>query len=910
MAADRAAGQTAQSFDEQVRMLGQLLGETIHELQGEDALGRVEALRRDAIGLRRGKLEGGRAALASRIAALDLDQLEQVASAFTNFFHLMTSAEEQNRIRVLRSWDRPDRPPPRESITAALSELKADGAKPAEVQALLDRLLIMPVLTAHPTEARRRTVLDHLEGVSAILDRLDDPRPGERERAQLLGRLREAVMALACTPQARASRPTPLDEVQAALLVFERSLLEVTPGIYRELEQTLARTWPGETFRVGTFLRWGTWVGGDRDGNPYVTAEVTRAALDRQRALAIRRHLSEVEAVARELSVSARLPLDRTGLAELEESLEQDRERLPEVAARAPHWHAAEPWREKLRIMAARLQAAQGRAENAYPDARAYLADLQLLERTLVASGLSRLASGRLRDARRSAEVFGFHLATLDLRQHSGVHEKAVAEILSRGGIPGYQDLPEEKRTELLGRLLSRSGHILSRNWQDLSPATREALETLEVVGRARREISPRACERYIVSFTRSASDLLEVLFLARTARLASDEIRPVPLLEQLEDLDGAAALADRMLELDPIRNALGGELEVMIGYSDSSKQAGYVASNAALYRAQVELARVAESSGATLTIFHGRGGAVGRGGGPANRAIRAQPAAALRGRFRVTEQGETIAARYGRPEIARRDLEQMVHAVLVTSWPGRLGAAARDLPPEEERFLSLTSRASKAAYDELVGDRDRLTRYALAATPIELVSELPIGSRPASRGRVLTFQDLRAIPWVFSWAQSRQVIPGWFGLGAALEATIRDEGMDRLRERYRSWPFFRALIDNARLALIRSDMEVASFYARLADPGSGQVFELIRSEYDRTARLILEMTGEKELLEPWPTLARTTERRNPYVDVLSHTQVELLRRLRQAPEAERDRIRAILFVTLNGIAAGIQTVG
>jgi phosphoenolpyruvate carboxylase len=409
-----------------------------------------------------------------------------------------------------------------------------------------------------------------------------------------------------------------------------------------------------------------------------------------------------------------------------------------------------------------------------------------------------------------------------------------------------------------------------------------------------------------VVSFTSAPSDLLEVLFLVRAANLAPDELRPVPLLEQLEDLDRAAPIARDMLSLGPIRNALGGELEVMIGYSDSGKQVGYVASAVALRRAQEALAGVADEAGITLTVFHGRGGAVGRGGGPANRAIRAQPAHALRGRLRVTEQGETIAARYGRPEIARRDLEQMVHAVLLGSLleEGRAPAAA-------EATLDRAARAAQQRYEGLIGDRERLARYVVAATPIHEVAALPLASRPAARRPGLSFDELRAIPWVFSWNQSRHGIPGWFGLGTALDTIVAEEGLAGARELYATWPFFHALVDNAQLALARSDIDVAACYARLAEADAPDVFPLIRAEHALTVDRVLAVTGEKQLLAAWPAIAESVARRNPFVDVLSHAQIELLGRLRAAEDdAARARVRSALFVTINGIAAGLMTAG
>jgi phosphoenolpyruvate carboxylase len=869
------------------RLLGRMLGETVRAQDGAEAYALVEDLRTLAIALRRGELDGGHAALASRISALDDLALERVARAFTHYFHLINAAEQQERIRALR------RKSPRLcSIDAAVAEMARAGVPAADVKVLCGRLLVMPVLTAHPTEPRRRTVIDHLAEVGAALDALDDPRASEQDRASRLGSLREAIEALHATRESRAARPTPIDEVRAGLHVFDQTLFDVTPMIVRDLEEALARHYGEQP--VGSFLRWGTWVGGDRDGNPHVTAEVTRAALDEMRRRVLVRHAADAEALARTLSVSG----ERTrpaGLTDLVASLEIDRARLPEIAARLLP-QRGEPWREKLRFISARLVATRDRLPGAYATPRAYLDDLRLCERTLDDSGHPALARGRLRDTRRRAEAFGFHLASLDVRQHSSVHARAVDELLAHGGRPGYLTLDEDARVALLAGLLDRADLAAPRDRDHLSPELRELLDTLEVVGRARRDQGAEACERYVISFTSAPSDVLEVLFLLRAAGLLAGELRPVPLFEQLEDLDRAGAIAWKLLGLRPVRAALRGELEVMIGYSDSGKQAGYFASAAALDRAQRALAEVAGRDGVMLTVFHGRGGAVGRGGGPASRAIMAQPRAALGGRLRVTEQGETIAARYSRREIAHRDLEQMVHAVLLASVQPPSAPQA-----ETEGVLARAADRARQAYQALLDDPAMLGRYARAATPIEAVGELPLASRPTSRKGGLSFEDLRAIPWVFSWNQSRHGIPGWFGLGSALAAiaeALGDEGAMRL---YQSSPLLAALVDNAQLALSRADLEVASRYAALADEPDRAVFARIADEHRLTVGRILAITGQSRLLERRPTLGRITERRNPYVDVLSHVQIEAM---------ARGHLRQVLFTTISGIAAGLQTTG
>jgi phosphoenolpyruvate carboxylase len=572
---------------------------------------------------------------------------------------------------------------------------------------------------------------------------------------------------------------------------------------------------------------------------------------------------------------------------------------------RAPH----EPWREKLWYVTARLRATLARGDDSYVDAAGYLRDLRLLEAALVDAGFGRLARGLVRRCQRRVEVFGFHLATVDIRQHSEVHERVVDELLAAGGRAGYAALDEAERVRVLGEVLARP---VVPVWERsaLSDVTQDLLGTLDMVGRACRELGERACERYVVSFTSQLSDLLEVVFLTRAAGLAPGEVRPVPLLEQLEDLERAGELARAMVAHPVIADELGGELEVMIGYSDSGKQVGYVASAVALRRAQIELAAVAGEAGVELTVFHGRGGAIGRGGGPAGEAIRAQPVAALRGRVRVTEQGETVTARYARPEIAHRDLELTLGAVLRAAADERLAAE-----PAIDGALDAAASSALSAYQRLTRDQDRLARYTLAATPIQQVGKLPIGSRPASRKAGFALADLRAIPWVFSWNQSRHGLPGWFGLGSALEGLAEEVGPRALPDLLRKSRFLRALVHNGELALVRADIDVARAYAALADPEDAALFQIIEEEHARTRRALTEMAGLDTSLADRPHLAASVRRRNPYIDVLSHAQVELLRRIRAAeaagaPALELERLSAAIFTTISGIAAGLQTAG
>lgn len=889
-----------QHLHRDIARLTTALGAAVTALGGAEADELCRRLGLAAQELRAGTLAGGRAAFGAQIAALDCDGLEDLARAFALQCHLMNIADERERLRALQARGEH----PADGLAAAVDLLIDRGATAAELRALFDRALVMPVLTAHPTEARRRSTLDHLVRIEQLLDELD-----ATGRSRVAAELDAGVLGLHATEDARARRPTPLDEVENSLDVFRRSLLDVTPRIYRTIEDRLAARF-GEPGRLPAFLRWGTWVGGDRDGNPNVTAAVTRATFSRHRATVLTRYLDDVVVLGRTLSISALRvshPTDRP-LEELSASLEQDRGRLPEIAARARPRTINEPWREKLWYVQARLRATLEHRDDGYVAAADYRGELALLDRSLRAAGFAPVADQALRDALRRVDVFGFHLASLDVRQHSGVHDHAVAELLARGGRPGYLALDEAGRRAWLADVLAQP-ITPERDRGGLSDDAQETLATLEVVGRARRELGPAACERYITSFTRDVSDLLEVVFLARAAGLAPGELRPVPLLEQLEDLERAGEIARDVLALPVLRTELGGELEVMVGYSDSGKQVGYVAAAVALRHAQRALADVAHHAGITLTLFHGRGGALGRGGGPESDAIRSQPAEAVRGRLRVTEQGETVTARYAHPEIAERDLELTLAAVLAAT------AAERELDPvDAEPAIQRAAGAARARYLELTADEDRLVRYTVAATPIEDVAHLPLGSRPASRKAGIALDSLRAIPWVFSWTQSRHGIPGWFGVGTAIEALTAELGPSAVRALVEHSRFFRALVTNCELSLVRSDIEVAGQYAALADRDAQHIYTLIAAEHARTVAALHDTLGRTELLASRPYLAASIARRNASLDVLSHVQIEALRRRRASTagktSGQTDQLSRILYTTIGGIAAGLQTAG
>lgn len=875
----------------------------------------IESLEETTTKLRRGELPGGREAFAQSLREVPVTNLAGVARYYADLAHLMNIVEEQQRIRVLRAHPRSAI----DGVKAAVRNLAEAGMSAQDVANLLARSLVMPVLTAHPTESRRRSTLDHLAEVARCLDEVG---AGTGDSASLhaaaRARLGDAVFAMHATESARAQRPTVVNEIDATVEVFRRTLLDVTPQLYRRLEEALAEVYPQARWQVPSLLVWGTWVGGDRDGNPNVTSKVTRAAFDRQRKVVLERYLEDVAQLGRALSCSVRRAPRQS--ARLEEDLERERRELPEIAAKVASRQSREPWREKLLYMAARLQATINRQDGRYASALEYAADLDFLDATLREVGYGVLAHGLLADCRRRVSVFGFHLASLDIRQHSRVHEQAVDEILSLGGKAGYRGLPEARRRALLEDLLDSPLPPL-RDRSALSSATLDLMATFDVVGRARRELGPRAAERWVISFCTDASDLLEVAFLARSAGLAIGELRPVPLLEQLEDLGRAGSICDAIAASPALRAEIGDELEVMVGYSDSTKQVGYVAAAIALRAAQLELAAAAKRSGMTLTVFHGRGGAVGRGGGPASQAIRAQPASAVGGRFRVTEQGETITARYARHEIAVRDLELTLGAVLaasataVTQEREHLASDACD-----EQMLELASAAALEAYRRISDDERRLAAYTLAATPMQYVANLPIGSRPSSRTKASEFSlaDLRAIPWVFSWTQSRATIPGWYGMGTALSALLEKRGLEQLRKDVASSPFLRALVNNAELALVRADIDVASHYARLAVPEIAKMFELISAEHALTMSRLDELREHQPALADRQHIAESVLRRNQVLDVLNHIQIELMRRAAESlgesngggSEEAEAAAKEVVFATIAGIAAALQTSG
>ena len=870
-----------------VRLLGDLLGEAIRDIGGQDLLDDVERLRRAVIAAR-ARTEPADGAAASEIAALvagwPLERAELVAKAFTVYFHLTNVAEERQRVRTLLGRVSGEGPR-RESLAAAVAELSAepDGHR---LDDLLGRLRVHPVLTAHPTEARRRAVATALRRIAGLIDALEDQR-GPAGHAEVRRRLREEIELLWLTAPLRVKPIGPVDEVRTVMAVFDETLFTLAPVMYRALDDACRGQRGGG--RAGppvapAFLRFGSWVGADRDGNPLVTAQVTREAAVIQADHALRALENATSRIGRALTVHAEAAPPGAGLTLALEAAETDHpELLAGLAGRSPQ----EPYRTYLLYLAERLRATRLRqADLAYPGCPEFLADLRLVRDALAGAGAARQASGELQNLIWQAQTFGFHAFGLEIRQHSAAHARALREIEAGGAVSG---------------------------------PTAEILATLRAVGWIQARFGVDACHRYVVSFTRSAADVGAVY---RLARLATHRGEPpvldvVPLFETGKDLHNAASVLDEILGLEPVlarMRARGRQLEVMLGYSDSAKELGPVAATLALYDAQAELTAWAARRDVRLTIFHGRGGALGRGGGPAGRAVLAQAPGSVNGRLKVTEQGAVIFARYGHTVIAQRHLEQVTSAVLLASVPAE-GARGAAMAAEFRPVADQIAVAALRAYRTLV-ETEGFAGWLARLSPLEEISEMRIGSRPARRSGDAGLDDLRAIPWVFAWAQTRLNLPGWYGLGSGLAAVTGSErGLREARRAYRGWPLLTVLFDNAERSLAKTDRWIGARHLALG--GRDDLTGLVLGEYDLTRRLLLAVTGHDRLLADRPVLSRAVALRDPYVDALSHLQLRALTALRTLPaggdearQAERERLRRLLLLSVNGVAAGLQNTG
>jgi phosphoenolpyruvate carboxylase len=886
-------------LSDNVDLLGTVLGRVIAERAGQATFELVESLRQ----LCKQALQEGDPALrreaADRIAELDDSTLRWLLQAFGTFFHLVNQAEKQEIIRVNRERSAGAEPRP-ESIDAALARLREGGCSLAAVLELLSALDIAPTLTAHPTEARRPSVLQKQRHVADLLATLggSDATPAERETA--LSELEQQIGLLFVTDDVRAERPTVRDEVEHGLHFFRTGIWSIAPRIASDVDSALRRHY-GDSADVPSFLRWRSWIGSDRDGNPNVTAELTAWALDRYRDTAVTLHAAELRALREELSISAALAPAPAALqaALRRHGCDED---------------AREPYRALIDAVLAELQQGELTADG-------LVADLEALRASLEEAGFQEAASrGRTTRCLVLARTFGLHLAALDVRQHSRVHEDTVAALLAAAGIaPDYRALDEAARCDILSRELRNPRPLLPRD-ASLPDDAAEMLATFDVI-RGALNRDPDAIGSYIVSMTHSVSDMLEPLLIAKEAGLfavrdgrAHSALDIVPLFETIDDLAVAGRRMTELFANEVYRlqlEARGGFQEIMLGYSDSNKDGGYWMANWALHRAQGELGRVCAEHGIAFRLFHGRGGTVGRGGGRANLAIAAMPPAAHSGRIRITEQGEVISFRYALPEIGHRHTEQLVNATLLATWGARRSSMGYSPTGADERLMDDIAQASMHAYRSLIDDPG-LWQFYTRATPIEQISRLPIASRPVSRKAAAEaeFEDLRAIPWVFAWTQTRYILPGWFGVGHGLQQALAAGHGDEMRRLYGEWPFFRAVIDNAQREMARARLEIAAHYAELA--GASPYHDRIAADFAAGRDAILAITGQSELLENNAVIRRSIEVRNPYTDVLNLVQVELLKRYRslEGDDAAREQVRRAVFQSINGIAAAMQTTG
>jgi phosphoenolpyruvate carboxylase len=904
-----------------VRLLGSLLGEVLRESGGQDLLDDVEKLRHAVIEARRtappepdsGDPLGEIAAL---VASWPLERAEDVARAFTVYFHLANLAEEFQRIRALRERD-DGTGPPAQSLAATVQEIRREQGD-ERLGELVAGLRVHPVFTAHPTEARRRAVVASLRRIAALLDELDDPRTAASEAAEILRGLREQIDMLWRTSQLRVKAMDPIDEVRSVMTAFEETLFRVVPALYRSLDHALAGPDSGQTpTQVPAFLRFGSWVGADRDGNPFVTARVTREAAAIQAEHALRALERATSRIGRALTLhEATTP----PTPELRRGLDVAAAAHPELVAGISARSPQEPYRTYLLYAAARLDATRQRhADLAYQGPEDFLADLHLVQESLIAAGASQQAFGELQHLIWQAETFGFHLAGLEIRQHSAVHARALAELRAADGTAPSAGP-------------SAGPPASSAPAPPLSAETEEVLATFRVAAWIQQRFGPDACRRYVVSFTRSADDIAAVYELARRALPGGTApvLDVVPLFESGEDLANAPGVLTGMLKLAPVAERMaanGRELEAMLGYSDSAKELGPVSATLRLYDAQASLAAWAAENDVRLTLFHGRGGALGRGGGPAGRAVLAQAPGSVAGRFKVTEQGEVIFARYGQAAIAKRHLEQVTSAVLLASSPGHMDGTS-EVSARFRRVADVIDAAAREAFRALV-EAEGFAGWFATITPLEEIGDLRIGSRPARRGvarSAVGLEDLRAIPWVFAWSQTRVNLPGWFGLGSGLAAVAGSgegasgpgeaagaggAGLEELRRAYREWPLFNVLLDNAEMSLAKTDRRIAERYLALG--GRDDLPARVLEEYDLTRRLVLAVTGHDRLLADRPVLSRAVALRDPYVDALSHLQLRALAALRgPGPDdpAQRERLERLLLLTVNGVAAGLQNTG
>jgi phosphoenolpyruvate carboxylase len=899
-----------------IRLLGRILGDTVRDQEGADVFDLVERIRQTSIRFHRDNDSPARRELEIILDSMSISETVRIVRAFTYFSHLANIAEDQNNIRQMRARSSGVGTPAPGTLALMLLHARTAGLSAADLRRFFATALVSPVLTAHPTEVRRKSTIDREMEIAALLERRERVKLTPEEVAASDEELRREVLTLWQTNLLRRTKLNVLDEVANGLSFYDYTFLHEVPRLHCTLEDRLNEV-DGTQQELESFLKMGSWIGGDRDGNPFVTAEVMRGALKMQSSRVMRHYLEELHVLGSELSLAAQL-------ADVSEELRALAKRSPDTS---PH-RSGEPYRLAVSGIYARLTATAARLEvetsrvpvgeaAAYADVGEFKADLDVLHRSLIANNSRVIARGRLRSLRRAVDCFGFHLARLDMRQNSAVHERTVAELIDAAS-PGmsYRALPEDARIALLAAEL-RTPRPLISSFVKYSEETLGELAVFRAAAEAHAKFGADAIPQSIISMCKSVSDMLELALLLKEVGLVDPSgrsaINIVPLFETIEDLQASAGIMDRLLSLHEYRKLVDGRgavQEVMLGYSDSNKDGGFVTSGWELYKAEIGLLEVFARHHVRMRLFHGRGGSVGRGGGPSYDAITAQPGGVVNGQIRITEQGEIISSKYSNAEVGRSNLEILAAGTLEAS----LLQPATSAPRRQylEAMEQLSSLAFKA-YRGLVYETAGFSDYFWASTVITEIATLNIGSRPASRKKTREIEDLRAIPWVFSWAQCRLMLPGWYGFGSAVEAWLAehpDKGMPFLRELYREWPFFRSLLSNMDMVLAKSSIAIASRYAELVPDKTlrESIFERIRHEWQSSIEKLLDIMGHERLLQGNPFLERSIRYRFPYLDPLNHVQVELLKEHRaHSPD---ERVLRGIQLTINGISAGLRNSG
>ena len=885
-----------------VRELGALLGDII-ESQGSHAdFEAVELFRTAAIDFRAGELDS-RDPLHEKLDILDSERRNTLARAFTTYFELTNLAEERERVRALRAASHDETLS--DSLETAAEEL-ADADRETAEQ-VLDDVLIEPTFTAHPTEARRKTVKAKLRSIATLLETMDERRLTHKEKRQLLRDIDAEVLGLWETRQVRERRPEPEDEARNVQWYLLNTLFDIVPEVYDELEDALDDAFEDPP-EVPKLLEFRSWAGSDRDGNPYVTPEVTETTLERQREVVLEQYRTRLAEMSSVLSQDGeRVDIEQS----IREAVDDVEGPLRGVRAEAEKRYPTEPYRQKLMIMLARLERVGDIRPGGYDGADQFQADLEEIAASLRNNGCESVAEAHVEPLMRQVETFGFSLASLDLRDHQAKHTTAVSEALGREGVD-YAEMDEQERIDALTEAVLQDEPVITFDERkDLSDDAARVLERFDRLAGWQREYGQQAIDTYCISMTEEPSHVLEVLFLADQAGVVDlpDHcgLDVVPLLETERALSGARRIMGTLFDNEVYRQALsarGDTQEIMLGYSDSNKENGFLAANWSLYRNQRRLADITDDHGVRLRLFHGRGGSISRGGGPMNEALKALPNSTVTGEVKFTEQGEAISEKYGNPRIGEREIEQMLNAQL----SARRAAIEQPTERVEEAWVDAMETMADAAREEYrdLLNTDGFVAYFGQATPINVIEDLNLGSRPASRTGERTVEDLRAIPWVFSWTQSRCILPGWYSLATGIDAYLDDGGdIEVLREMYDHWPFFRTTLDNAAQALGRTDMAIATEYADLADEELRvEFFPRIESEYEHAVDLVTSIIGREALIDrEW--LRESLQRRNPYVDPLNLLQTHLLAQTHRTDVEEQT-----LRLTVKGIAAGMKNTG